>query len=204
MLTLLITYLNLVDNVEKVAELLVVGHEYSSVREGIVPAHMWGVLARNKDCRYLCYCSFIYDLPYARRHTFRDRRPCTTACPGCWGMGTQTEIVYGEENIWYYLYRHEPAQGTNHGRFPFICTVLFKPLFKFQQSTGGHPSLVSLPTSMVPNIYYQKLFRADPDPCFISLEYSARIWILLWSCTRTNYYKKLPTFDKKIVAVNEF
>jgi hypothetical protein len=37
MLTLLITYLNLVDNVQKVAELLMVRHEYSSVREGIVP-----------------------------------------------------------------------------------------------------------------------------------------------------------------------
>jgi hypothetical protein len=23
-----------------------------------------------------------------RRHPFRDRRPCTTACPGCWVMGT--------------------------------------------------------------------------------------------------------------------
>ncbi len=37
MLPLLITYLDLVDNVQKVAALLVVGHEYSSVREGIVP-----------------------------------------------------------------------------------------------------------------------------------------------------------------------
>jgi hypothetical protein len=24
-----------------------------------------------------------------RRHTFKDRRPCTTACPGCWAMGTR-------------------------------------------------------------------------------------------------------------------
>jgi hypothetical protein len=40
MLTLLITYLDLVDNVQKVAELLVVGHEYSSVREGVVPSSM--------------------------------------------------------------------------------------------------------------------------------------------------------------------
>jgi hypothetical protein len=23
------------------------------------------------------------------RYTFRDRRPCTTACPGCWPMGTK-------------------------------------------------------------------------------------------------------------------
>jgi hypothetical protein len=37
MLTLLITYLDLVDNVQKVARLLLVGHEYSSIREGIVP-----------------------------------------------------------------------------------------------------------------------------------------------------------------------
>jgi hypothetical protein len=36
MLTPFITYLDLVDNIQKVAELLVVGHEYSSVREGIV------------------------------------------------------------------------------------------------------------------------------------------------------------------------
>jgi hypothetical protein len=51
MLTLLITYLDLVDNVQKVAELLVVGHEYSAVREGIIPAHMCTVLARNRDYR---------------------------------------------------------------------------------------------------------------------------------------------------------
>jgi hypothetical protein len=37
MLTLLITYLDLVDNVQKVAKLLMVGHEYSPVRVGIVP-----------------------------------------------------------------------------------------------------------------------------------------------------------------------
>jgi hypothetical protein len=43
MLTLLITYLDLVDNVQKVAQLLVVGHEYSSVREGIVAYKEWYV-----------------------------------------------------------------------------------------------------------------------------------------------------------------
>jgi hypothetical protein len=36
-------------------------------------------------------------------NTFRDRRPCTTACPGCWAMGdTYIEIVYVEgKNILY-------------------------------------------------------------------------------------------------------
>jgi hypothetical protein len=62
MLTPFITYLDLVDNIQKVAELLVVGHEYSSVREGIVPAHMRGVLARNKDKKNMARypCSHFY------------------------------------------------------------------------------------------------------------------------------------------------
>jgi hypothetical protein len=35
--------------------------------------------------------------PHHQRHSLRDRRPSTAACPACWAMGVkETEIVYGE------------------------------------------------------------------------------------------------------------
>jgi hypothetical protein len=43
-----------------------------------------------KTCPVRCFdylCPTIVRMR-DRRHTFRDRRPCTTACPGCWATET--------------------------------------------------------------------------------------------------------------------
>ncbi len=73
-----------------------------------------------------------------RRNTFRDRRPCTTACQGCldrWGR-INWKSVNAEEQIILYLADKSnqgrikvsctgtsQAQRTNQGKAPFICTL---------------------------------------------------------------------------------
>ncbi len=43
-----------------------------------------------------------FKIALQRRHTFRDRRPCTTVCPGCWAMGThKLKKVTGEEKKYF-------------------------------------------------------------------------------------------------------
>ncbi len=37
--------------------------------------------------QYMYLYLFVHVCSY-QRHTFRDRRPCTTDCPGCWSMET--------------------------------------------------------------------------------------------------------------------
>jgi hypothetical protein len=90
--------------------------------------------------------------------TFRDRRPCTTACPGFWAMGTHNlKKVTGEEkNILYW------ADQSSKGTIKVSCAGMMSlknqtrkdPFHVYSLSTNffvlastvsmGHPSLVSL------------------------------------------------------------
>jgi hypothetical protein len=91
-----------------------------------------------------------------QRHTLRDRRSGTTACPACWAMGTNDlKLCTGrKKNILlfvlgrpeqprqnkYLLYQHEePIEPTKEGLLPFVYIS-----FNSQQGPPPPPPLVFL------------------------------------------------------------
>ena len=58
-----------------------------------------------------------------RRHTFRDRRPSTTACPGCWAMGTR-KLKYCTVRKKLFVYW---ADQSSQGRIKVSCTDTMGP-----------------------------------------------------------------------------
>ncbi len=93
-----------------------------------------------------------------QRHTLRDRRPSTAACPACWAMGDKRiEILYDKKKIYCTvpsraakseqesLMLARQAQQTHQERTPFICTLWVPIHLSFNKSAGATlPSLVSL------------------------------------------------------------
>ncbi len=104
--------------------------------------------------------SFHFHFPYFlnreeqsmyRRHTFRERRPCTTACPGCrrrWGHINWNSVRWGK----FFFLADQSSLGlikvpctdttspTNHPRKdPFHMYSLSPHSPQFQQSAGSIP-----------------------------------------------------------------
>ncbi len=91
-----------------------------------------------------------------RRHTFRERRPCTTAYPGCrrrWGQINLNSVRWGEIFVLGWpeqlrlnkslLHRHdEPHEPAKEGTLSFV--LLESSFTSVSTVSRDHPSLVSL------------------------------------------------------------
>ncbi len=102
---------------------------------------------------FLWLYSTVYGLCFGlyRRHMLRDRRPCTTACPDCWPMGTHKVKKCAARKkifctVWLEqprqdknsLYQHdEPHEPTTEG--PLHLYSVSPHLSRFQQSAGATP-----------------------------------------------------------------
>ncbi len=90
-----------------------------------------------------------------QRHSLRDRRPSTTACPACWAKETNELKKYtvyctgltraakaGQKSL-VPSYQHDtPNEATKEG--PLSFALFESPFTSVSKVRRGHPSLVSL------------------------------------------------------------
>ncbi len=121
-----------------------------------------------------------------RRHTPRDRRPCTLACQaaGWWGHINRNSVQWGKKIFCTGLTRASktgykvsctsttsPTKTTNEG------PPSYESLFSLVSPVSrGHPSLVSLVATL-----------AHPATCYLRINHKAQIFLTrpsVWSCER--------------------
>ena len=95
----------------------------------------------------LLYCCTLYITIEVSDQRQRDRRPSTTACSGCWAIGTNYVKKCAVRKIIFYngLTRAAKAekksagraQRTNHGGTPLKCTPRVPICLSFQQAAGA-------------------------------------------------------------------
>jgi hypothetical protein len=104
-----------------------------------------------------------YILGKYQRHTLRERRLSTIACPACWAMGTnELKMVYDEEKYFELgrlgqprrdtnlLYRHDkPNEPNKEGPLSFVVLSLKSPFTSVSTVSSAHPSLFSLVSTIM-------------------------------------------------------
>ncbi len=127
-----------------------------------------------------------------RYHTFRDRRPGTTACPGCYSMGWRhikwNSVLYGEEKYLVLGWPEQPKQekvsytGMTSPTYqpirdPFHLYSLSRHSSHFQQSVRATLSgLSGLSSKCLKRLDPKDIGRKDQLHCKMSHEHEKLFW----------------------------
>ncbi len=86
-------------------------------------------------------------------------RPCATACPACWAMGTnELKQCPVRKNILYWADKNSLRQDNEQIKAGPLSFVLFESIFGPGSTfSGGHPSLVSLVCSQGLSCQYKRI-----------------------------------------------